>query len=312
MLALLSVSSNTAGMKISIYFLSLAGMWLHPAAAQWQPILCGKPVAAPAMSANRKQQLETDLTKAISHYYQQPDADGLIWVARRLGYLGQYDSAIAWLSHGLQQYPGDARIYRHRGHRYLTLRCFDKAIADLQTAATLVQGQPDETEPDGAPNAAGIPTSTLHTNIYYHLALAHYLKKEYPLATAAWNTCYQISPNPDMQTAAANWLYLSLRVQLREPEASKLLHDYDFKSPLLENEVYRSILKLHHDKPSAAEALQTASKNEGGLQNATYLYGLLMYLKLNGHAAEAKTVKTWLLNSSEVASFGFIAAENEH
>jgi hypothetical protein len=43
--------------------------------------------------------------------------------------------------------------YRHRGHRYITLRCFDAAIADLEQASKLIKGKPGEIEPDGLPNA---------------------------------------------------------------------------------------------------------------------------------------------------------------
>ena len=37
-------------------------------------------------------------------------------------------------------------------------------------------------EPDGQPNARNIPTSTLNSNIYYHLGLAQYLKGEFEAA----------------------------------------------------------------------------------------------------------------------------------
>ncbi len=77
-------------------------------------------------------------------------------------------------------------MYRHRGHRYITLREFDKAIADFNKAVELIEGTDDIVEPDGAPNAAGIPTSTLHTNIWYHLGLAHYLKGDFAAALLAY------------------------------------------------------------------------------------------------------------------------------
>ena len=63
-------------------------------------------------------------------------------------------------------------MYRHRGHRYVSIREFDRAIADLEYAATLIEGTEDEIEPDGMPNAMNIPVSSLHSNIWYHLGLA--------------------------------------------------------------------------------------------------------------------------------------------
>ena len=53
------------------------------------------------------------------------------------------------------------------------------AIADLRRASQLVAGKPDEVEPDGAPNKAGIPRSTLQSNIWYHLGLAQYLRGDF-------------------------------------------------------------------------------------------------------------------------------------
>ena len=43
----------------------------------------------------------------------------------------------------------------------------------------LVAAKPDEVEPDGAPNARGIPRSTLQSNIWYHLGLAQYLAGDF-------------------------------------------------------------------------------------------------------------------------------------
>jgi tetratricopeptide (TPR) repeat protein len=201
-------------------------------------------------------------------------------------------------------------MYRHRGHRYLTLRCTGKAIEDFEKAAQLVVGKPDETEPDGQPNDANIPTSTLQSNIYYHLALAYYLQKDYAKAKQAYEKCLLVSTNPDMYTATANWYYLTLCRLGLYAEAKGLLNSVDFKTPLLENGVYRQLLLLHRDKPSPAAAMQ---KGQGGsdVQSATYLYGLYMYLFLNKYEKEAAQVRKQLLEGNQHASFGYIAAEME-
>ena len=68
---------------------------------------------------------------------------------------------------------------------------------------------PDSVEPDGAPNAAGIPTSTLHTNIYYHLGLARFLLGQYEQAVAAYREGLACELcHPDMRVAFSDWLYL--------------------------------------------------------------------------------------------------------
>ncbi|MCX6565038.1 MAG: hypothetical protein NTW38_01205 [Candidatus Aminicenantes bacterium] len=66
--------------------------------------------------------------------------------------------------------PDSYGLFRHRGHRYVSIRQFGGAIADLQKAAALVQGRPLEIKPDSVPNQAGTPVSNTQFNIYYHLA----------------------------------------------------------------------------------------------------------------------------------------------
>ncbi|MEM7513839.1 MAG: tetratricopeptide repeat protein, partial [Bacteroidota bacterium] len=69
---------------------------------------------------------------AKAEYEQQPDDPmALIWYGRRAGYLGKYNDAITIFSEGVEKHPGDARMYRHRGHRYISTRQYDEAIADF-------------------------------------------------------------------------------------------------------------------------------------------------------------------------------------
>ncbi|HSK11999.1 MAG TPA: tetratricopeptide repeat protein, partial [Phnomibacter sp.] len=181
---------------------------------------------------------------------------------------------------------------------------------DLEKAAILVAGKADETEPDGQPNEANIPTSTLQSNIFYHLGLAYYLQKNYGKALQAYARCLTVSTNPDMYTATVNWYYLTLRRMGRHEEAAKLLGSVNFGTPLLENGVYRKILLLHKEKPPARQAIMAAAGgNDVG--SATYLYGLFMYLHLNDHPAEAKEIRDRLLSGDQYGSFGYIAAEME-
>ena len=82
---------------------------------------------------------------------------------------------------------------------------------------------PDEIEPDGAPNPAGIPTSTLHTNVWYHLGLAHYLQGEFEEALKAYKKCLEASTNNDMDVATLDWYYMTLKRLNRHEDAQALL-----------------------------------------------------------------------------------------
>ncbi|MBS1242205.1 MAG: Tetratricopeptide 2 repeat-containing protein [Gemmatimonadetes bacterium] len=167
-----------------------------------------RPVLPPATEARFRQQLvdaEADLAT------RPGSADATIWVGRRLGYLGHFREAIAVFSRGVSEHPNDARFYRHRGHRYITVRRFDRAIDDLLYAVTLTRNRPDVVEPDGAPNARNIPVSSLQSNIRYHLALAYYLKADFRNAARWWGEDLRRARNNDTRVAAGYWLYLSLR-----------------------------------------------------------------------------------------------------
>ncbi|MFQ5822900.1 MAG: hypothetical protein ACE5JB_02470 [bacterium] len=121
------------------------------------------------MPPERKKELEETLARAKTEYNQNPDdPERIIWLGRRTAYLWRYREAIEIYARGIENHPNYAKLYRHRGHRYITLREFDKAIADLEKAVILIQGVPDEIEPDGAPNKFNIPRSTSHSNIWYH------------------------------------------------------------------------------------------------------------------------------------------------
>src|SRR5690349_16959693 len=123
---------------------------------------------------------EAKLAEAQEALRKNPDdADALIWVGRRTAYLGRYQEAIEIFSQGIAKHPEDARFYRHRGHRYITVRNLGPAIRDFEKAAALIEGKPDEVEPDGLPNAKNIPTSTLQSNVWYHLGLSYYLQGDF-------------------------------------------------------------------------------------------------------------------------------------
>src|SRR5439155_9844842 len=138
--------------------------------------LLGKPLTSPPLAPDVQKKREEELAQAQRDFDANPDsADAIIWLGRRTAYLGRYREAIGIFSEGIRKHPDDARMYRHRGHRYITVRRFRDAVKDLEFAALLIRGKPDEVEPDGQPNARNIPLGSLQSNIFYHLGLAYYL-----------------------------------------------------------------------------------------------------------------------------------------
>ena len=265
---------------------------------------------APQLSRETRREFETKLSDARTNYEKDASADNAIWLGRRTAYLGSYKEAIQIFTLAIEKFPDDARLYRHRGHRYITIRCFDLAIRDLKQAAKLVKGKPDEIEPDGLPNARNVPTSTLQSNIWYHLGLAYYLKADFKSALKAYREAERVSRNPDMLVATTHWLYMTFRRLGREEEARETVAKIEPDLDVIENADYYKLIKLYRGSIKATDLL---SEVGGGttLSNASIGYGLGNWFLYNGQRAEAEKVFRQINVGNQWASFGYIAAEAE-
>lgn len=269
--------------------------------------LGGKPLMVPATIPNQ-QKLDADLVQAEKTLAANPkDAEAIIWVGRRLGYLWRYNDAIAMFTKGAALHPSNAKFYRHRGHRYLSVRQFAKAQADFEKAAQLIKGQPDEIEPDGAPNPAGKPRSTLQFNIWYHLGLSYYLQGNYAKAYDAYVECMKVSNNDDSVTATSDWMWMTLMRLNRKADAAKVLERITPKMDILENGSYHRRLLMYKglDKPEAL--LDTAKADDTTI--ATQGYGVGNYYLVTGNTAKAREVFQKVTSGGGWNAFGFIAAE---
>src|SRR6266513_5172741 len=78
----------------------------------------------------------------------------------------QYREAIATFTRGLGLAPNNALLYRWRGHRYLSVREFNRAMDDLTRGARL--------------------DSTIY-GIWYHLGIVRYARGDFAGAVAAFS-----------------------------------------------------------------------------------------------------------------------------
>ncbi len=268
---------------------------------------------APIFSAETRALFEKNLTDARAVYDKNPnDADAIIWLGRRTAYLGHYAQAIDVFTEGVRKHAKDARMLRHRGHRWITLRQFDRAIADLTKAAELERGKPDTIEPDGLPNARNIPLTTLQSNTWYHLALAHYLRGDFEKALPAWRTCLSLSKNPDGVVSASHWLYMTLRRLGRPADAEKVLEPISTDMEIIENAAYHKLLLMYRGEIAPEEL---SNGNPATVDGATTLYGVGNWWLYGGQPEKAKPVFERVTagppSERQWSSFGFIAAESE-
>lgn len=271
--------------------------------------LFGKPLIPPALSQEAKKGLEDDYAKAIADYASDTtNADNIIWLGRRTAYLWKFHPAIDIFSRGIKLYPEDARFYRHRGHRFITIREFDQAIIDLEKAARLTEDKEDEIEPDGQPNKRNIPVSTLKFNIWYHLGLAYYLKGDFESALSAYLQCLQYSwTNDDRLCATSDWLYMTLRRLGRIEEATNILAPIHNKMEIIENfSYYRRLLMYKGDlPPDSLLVLHEASD----VDIATQGYGVANWYLYNNQKEKAVELMKRIVQGNGWNAFGYIAAE---
>ena len=271
--------------------------------------LFGKPLLRPTFSEDERERLQGDLDSAIAEYEKsRSDVDAAVWVGRRLGYLGRYRDAIDWYSRQLESRGPDAKLLRHRGHRYISIREFKRAVADFKQAAELIEGTKDEVEQDGVPNARNQPISSLHSNIWYHLALAHYLRGDFSAALDACDKGLSVSGNADRLVSQTYWKYLVLRRLDRDDEARKALEPINADLDLIENHSYLQLLLVFKDELTAESVMADAT---GAIESPTTAFGLGAYFLLEGDSDRATQFFKTATSGESWPAFGFIAAEAE-
>ncbi len=282
----------------------------QPAAATPEATsLLGKPLYAIQLAPEAKKTAEDNLKKAREDFAKSPDsADAIIWLGRRLAAAGQVQEAIGVFTKGIAKFPNDARFYRFRGHRYVSVREFDKAIADLTKGSQLVAGKPDEPEPSTA-DPKVMSSETLHYAIYYHLGLAYYLKADFENALKVYRQCLAVAKGNDDQTVGvSDWIYMTLRRLNRAAEAAKVLDTIVLGMKVKDDQQYYDRLQMYKGLKTPEELLQ---KGGDPVSTATLAYGVGNWYLYNGRKAEAKAVFEKIITGPNWMPFGFIAAEAE-
>ena len=284
---------------------------VQPTSPAWQAIsLLGDTLRTLPLSATVRARYDAQMRTARVAYERTPsNVDSIIWYARRLGYLGQLRESIQIYTAGMALYPDNPWLYRHRGHRYISVRDFDAAIRDLERARQLTAGTPDEVEPDGQPNAQNTPIGTLQSNIGYHLALAYYLKGDFENAVRVARAEVAAASNDDRRVSMAHWLYLSLRRLGRDAEASQAVAPMTRDLKVIENENYHRLMGLYRGELSPDALLKVNADGSMSVEDASSAYGIATWHWVNGRRAEATALLRRMVATGQWGAFGTIAAE---
>ena len=268
----------------------------------------GSPLYIPERSDEATSALEANLKEAETNYKAESNEMNTIWLGRRWAYLTNYNKAIGVFSDGIKQFPNSYKLYRHRGHRYISTRQFEKAEADYKKAFELMDKEKIEVEPDGAPNSMNIPLSNTQFNILYHYGLALYLQGKFEEATEIYKECLKYSVNDDLLVATTDWLYMSLMREGKAEEATAVLEPIHSEMTIIENDRYYKRIMMYKGELAKEELLRT-DQMDVALSLATQGYGMGNWYLYNGDTAKAKEIFQKVIDTGNWPAFGYMAAE---
>ncbi len=223
--------------------------------------------------------------------------DNIISLGLAQAGIWRYHDAIATFSRGIKLAPNNAMLYRHRGHRYISTRQFQKATADLEKAAKL---------------------NPKDFDIWYHLGLSYYLRGDFARAVTGYESCLAVADDQtksdpaktdDSLVSTADWLYMAYRRAGQAEKAASLLARIKPNLKVKENSDYYSRLMMYQGSRNEEDLLNMQSATP--LQIATLGYGVANWHLYNGRSERAMEIFRKIVSRSYWPAFGFIAAEAE-
>ncbi len=285
--------------------------------------LLGEPLERPIFPDDVQERLTAQLAEAQARYELHPDdVDALLLLAQRTAGLGRFREGIAHFTDAIALDPTDARLYRYRGHRFISMRRLDDAIADLTEAARLVAGRGPEPEVAAGAPPGTIGTYTLQFSIWYHLGLANYLRGDFAAARAAYQECALFAPTDETLVAITHWQYMTLRRLGDSDTAQRILAPIRPDMAITENRPYHRLTLLYTGAltPEQTLAPDAEDKDKGvgnnqALMDATVGYGVGNWYRYNDRPAEAAAIFRRIHDTTPPGmarfAFGYIAAEAE-
>jgi tetratricopeptide (TPR) repeat protein len=216
------------------------------------------------------------------------NVDRLIDLGTAQSGVRQFREAVATFTRGISAEPRNAVLYRWRGHRYLSLREFDRALADLNRGAAL--------------------DSSIY-GIWYHLGVLRFVQGDFGAAADAFARGRPIAPNAGERAGSYDWLWMSLMRAGRPEDARALLAGMPDSVPRAAANAYSQRLRLYKGEIGPDQVFTPA--DTGDVVVATLAYGLGNWYLLRGDRAKAREWFQRSIASGGWPAFGFIASEAE-
>jgi len=230
---------------------------------------------------------------------------------RALGTAHRYREAVDVFTQGLARHSEDVKLLRFRGHRWITLRRPNQALADLTRAAELAQNQRDEPEEDAEPQPGKAPTATIHHNIYYHLGLARYLRGEFEEAARAFKESLRLARTNEALSGSSYWTANALLRAGRMDEAMAIVKPVDAKWKLTEGQGYRDLCLVYRGDLKPEELLSRTPRSADSYDFPTVGNGIAAYYLATGRESDALALWRECAAHPFWPAFGRIVAEAE-
>src|SRR5688500_6487990 len=198
----------------------------------------------------------------------------------------QFRQAIETFTRGLATAPDHPMLYRWRGHRYLSVREFDRAQADLTRGTRL---------------------DSTNYGSWYHLGIVRYARGDFNGAAAAFTRAQPLAPDAGELAGSTDWLWMSLSRAGRNADAHAMLARRP--DSLRINNAYTQRLRLYRGEIGPADVVTAADTAD--VQLATLSYGVGNWYLLRGDTAQARSWFERSIASRGWPAFGFIISEIE-
>lgn len=198
----------------------------------------------------------------------------------------QFREAIATFSKGLEIAPNHPMLLRWRGHRYLSVREFDKAYDDL---------------------SRGLAIDSTNYGILYHLGIVNFVRGDFNRAAELFARAQPRAPDAGELAGSTDWLWMSLMRAGRANEARAMLARRP--DSLRVANAYTQRLRLYRGEIGPDAVITPADTAD--VQAATLAFGVGNWYLTRGDTAAARTWFSKSVQSGGWPGFGFILSEVE-
>ena len=198
----------------------------------------------------------------------------------------QFREAIVTFTRGLAIAPENAMLYRWRGHRYLSVRELDRAMADLTRGNRL---------------------DSTNYGVLYHLGIVRFARGDFAGAADAFRRGQPRAPDANELAGSTDWLWMSLMRAGRAAEARAMLDRRPDSLPT--QNAYTRRLLLYRGTIGPEEVFTPADTAD--VQVATLSHGVGNWYLVKGDTATARRWFERSVASGGWPGFGFILSEVE-